>query len=106
MANIIGLQKQEAALKEIQSVIKNIDEANKFMEAENPTGIITISFKKEDGKKQLTEISVPKEKVNALITDYKAEKREYVLQMARDNRIALDPEDEVILGLANNDEQQ
>lgn len=99
MAYIIDLQKQEAALKEINATIKDIRGINSFLEAQNPSGVYSISIKDENDKKQTIEITGNKEAFNAMILQYKAEKREYLQQLAKENQIALDPQDNEVLGI-------
>ena len=101
MANIIGLQKQQDALREIESVLKELNNMNQFLSALNPLGKYSISFKDDEGKKHGTEISASEEEIGALVNRFKKERTEYILKLAKENRIALDPEDYLVLGIPN-----
>lgn len=98
MAKILDQEEQRKALKNIVSSIKEIDAANEFLKAQNTSGIYSISFTGEDGKKYSTEISASsKEDLNALILVHKEQERDRIRKLAEDNRIALDPEDNEVL---------
>lgn len=98
MANIIGLQEQQRALKEIQDILKDLAALNTFLSAQNPTGVYSITFSDEEGKKHKAELPAVKEEIAALAARYKKDKSDYVRKLASDKRIALDLEDEEILG--------
>ena len=98
MANIIGLQEQQRALKEIQDSLKDLSVLNTFLGAHNPSGVYCITFTDEEGKKHKVELPANKEEIAALAAPHKKEKCEHVRKLASEKRIALDPEDEEILG--------
>jgi len=104
MANIIGLPEREKALREIQTILKELAITNKFLEMHNASGSYTISFKDEEGKKHSTDLTASREEIAALLMRYKNERKEYILQLAREHRIGLDPEDNEILGITGQGE--
>jgi len=101
MANIIGLQQRQEALRDIQNVIKEVAVANAFVAASNPSGAYSIGFTDEAGKKHKIDLTGYKEDLDALIKRDKEAKKGYVLNLAQQHRIALDPEDNEILGIEN-----
>lgn len=101
MANIIGLQQQQDALNEINTILKAVAIINKALEADNPTKTYSLRFTDAEGKKQATDFTAEKEEINKLLEKNKQEKKDYVLSLAQEFRIALDPEDKEILGIAN-----
>ena len=100
MAKIIGLEKQKKALKEISTVIKEINSANEFLNTSNPTGEYTISFIPEAGKKVAVDITVSnKETIDQLVHAYKAMVRDHVTNLAAEHYISLDDQEKAILGI-------
>ena len=99
MANIMGLQQQQEALKEITDIIKELKVANKFLDMSDPETEYSIGFIDEEGKKMKIEISGYKSEIDELVNRYKEAKRNKILTLAQENRIALDPEDNEVLGI-------
>lgn len=98
MAKILDQEEQRKALKNIISSVKAVEAANEFLAAQNPSGVYSIAFTGEDGKKYATEISAEsKEDLDALILAHKEQERGRIEKLAADNRIALDPEDRAVL---------
>ena len=98
MAKILDQEEQRKALKNIIGSIKEITAANEFLSAQNTSGVYSISFTAEDGKKYATEISASsKQDLDALILVHKEQERTRIEKLAEDNRIALDPEDRTVL---------
>ncbi len=102
MAKILDQEEQRKALKNITSSVKDLESANEFLQTTNPSGIYTITFAGEDGKKKYsTEIRVPsKDDIDRLIMAHKESEKHRIRKLAEENRIALDPEDDVILDYA------
>lgn len=105
MAHIIGLQQQQDALNEINATLKAVTIINKALEANNPTKTYSIRFTDAEGKKLATDFTADKEEVNKLLLKNKQEKREYVLELAREFTIGLTPEDKDVLGIENDQVQ-
>ncbi len=98
MAKILDQEEQRKALRNINDSIKDIKSANEFLRNQNPNGVYVISFTGEDGKKYSAEIKVAdKEEVNRLIISHKQQEKLRIVQLAEDNRIALDEEDNEVL---------
>lgn len=98
MAKILDQEEQRKALKNINGSIKDLEAANEFLKAQNPSGVYTISFTGEGDKKYSTVMHAEnKEELNLLILAHKEREKERIKALAEENRIALDPEDEVIL---------
>ena len=98
MAKILDQEEQRKALKNITTSIKDLEAANDFLKAKNPSGIYTIAFTDEEGKKCSTTIHAgSKGDIDSLIMTHKEEEKNRITKLAQDNRIALDPEDHEIM---------
>lgn len=100
MARILDQEEQKKALKNINASIKEIETANEFMAASNPTGQYSITFTGEDDKKYTTTFTAEsKEDIDLLIEAHKANEKNRITKLAEDNRIALDDDDIAVLGV-------
>lgn len=98
MAKIRDLEAQRRALKDINTTIKELDSANEFLKAQNSSGIYTITFTGDDGKKYTREIKMEtKDDLNARVMIYKEEEKKRIIALADEHGIDLDPEDIEIL---------
>lgn len=94
MAKILDQEEQRKALKNIITSVKDLEAANDFLKATNPSGNYTLTFTGEDGKKFSTAIHANgKDDIDQLILAYKEKEKDRITKLAEDNRIALDPED-------------
>lgn len=100
MASIIGLADQQKALKEIKNSLKDLTTINEFLEAQNSSGVYTITFTSDDNKKYSTDIIVEsKESINALAIKNKQKRCEDIVKKAEEYKIGLDSADKKILGI-------
>lgn len=106
MPQIIGAAEQRAALHKISAALKKVEGMNVFLDAENPTGEYTISFKNAEGKTiSAPAISTDKADVNSLIQNYKDSIVREMTQLAEKNRIWLDEQDKRTFGMHVPDEE-
>lgn len=107
MPKIIGLEEQQAALKEIRDALKEIKHINSFLEHENEGGKYTISFIADDGTRcSATAFANSKEEVDSLIQQHKTRIRNHVRSLAEKNRIHLEIEEKLDLGFELTFEEQ
>lgn len=98
MAKIRDLDAQRKALKDINSTVKELETANEFLKAQNASGIYSISFTGDDGKKYTREIKFEsKDELNRRVMIHKEEEKKRILVLAEEHGIDLDPEDMIIL---------
>ena len=101
MAKILGQDDQQRALKEIRAALKSLVPVNEFLDGHNPEGTYHISFSDSEGKRFSAELySESKGEIDALVRNYKERVKTHILELARNNRIVLDPEDNDILGIS------
>ena len=94
MAKILNQEEQQKALKNINDSIRDLKKGNEILQADNPSGIFTISFTDSAGKRHRAEIHVQSKKIiDQLYLDFKQEEKERIQKLASDNLIDLDDED-------------
>lgn len=100
MPRIIGRAEQDKALKDITSFIKAIPATSTWIEAPNPEGNYSITFKTPEGKQLTTPIICQDKSVlDRLAQAYKESVAQEVAKLAAEHRIELSPEDIEVLGL-------
>ena len=100
MPKIIGQAEQQAAFKEIGSLLKGLEKTNQFLDKENPSGQFTISFTTEDGTKySAIALAEHKSVVDNLVLNNKAAVRKRVEELAKEHRIGLDIDDKLVLDI-------
>lgn len=98
MAQILEHNEQRRALKNINSAIKDLENAKAFLQTPNVSGKYTISFEAEDGQRHTTTgYTEDKETLDLLVMNFKDREKIRIIDLAQENRIALDPEDLEIL---------
>ena len=98
MAKILDQEQQRKALKNINDSIKEVNTANEFLTASNPSGKYIITFTGDDDKKHTAEIhTTSKDDLDLLVMAHKEREKQRITKLAEENRIALDPEDHDIL---------
>ena len=95
MAKIIGLKERQEALTEIQLSLKSLLPLNSFLEDDNPTHEYVISFASHKAKIKSKE----KEKINALVEEYKKSIVSEILNLAESYEIELDDEEYALMGV-------
>lgn len=100
MPKIIGLAEQQAAVKKIRAILKDLSVTKTFLDAANVSGEYTITFKGSDNHVYSTTVyAEEKNLVDALAEAYRQRMADEVLALAQQNRIELDPEEKVLLGI-------
>ena len=98
MPKILGREEQEQALKDIRALLKGMKGVNSFLEAVNPDGVYQVSMIDSAGTRFAADIYAEnKADINRLVLDHKRRVRDHIYNLAKENRIALDPEDEELL---------
>lgn len=98
MAKILDQEQQKKALDNINESIKAMKKINEFLQAANPSGNYTLSFKDADDKKRIAEIHMADNAgIVSLLVGFKQKEKERIAALAEENRIELDPEDHDIM---------
>lgn len=100
MPRIIGRAEQDEAVKKIKAALKELGVTKEFLEADNPTGEFTISFKGDAKHTYSTTIyAEDKSVVDELAKAYRERVAKDMMDLAANNRIELDPDEKEILGV-------
>ena len=100
MPKIIGQAEQQAAIREMKVVLKEMVDTNLFLDALNSSKKYKISFIGEDGTKyHAIAYTEKKEDMDRFILHYKHRMANRVLELAKENRIALDLDEKLALSL-------
>ena len=98
MPKIIGQAEQQKALKDITSALKEVAIVNAFLQAKNPSGKYTVTFTDASNEKHHCSLFTPdKEDLDLLVLNYKDQLKTKILKLAEDYRIALEPEEQMML---------
>ena len=98
MPKIIGQAEQQQALKDITSMLKEVVAVNNFLSSHNASGKYTITFSDEHHQKHsCTLFTSDKEDVDLLVLTYKDRLKEKIQSLADDFRIALEPQEQLLL---------
>ena len=98
MPKIIDHDKQQRALKDITSALKEVAIVNAFLLTANPAGKYTVSFTdKNNGKHSCTLYTPDKEDLDILVMNYKDQLKAKILNLAEEYRIALEPAEQAML---------
>ena len=100
MPKIIGLAEQQAAVKKIKAILKDLVVTKSFLDAANASGEYTITFKGQDNHVYNTTVyAEDKRQVDALAEAYRQRMAAEVQALASQNRIELDPDEKELLGI-------
>lgn len=98
MPKIIDQAAQQKALKDIVSALKEVAIVNAFLQAHNPSGKYTVTFTDASKEKHHCSLYTPdKEELDLLVLNYKDQLKTKILKLAEDYRIALEPEEQIML---------
>jgi len=104
MPKIIGLAEQQAAVKKIKAILKDLGATKTFLDANNPSGEYTLSFKGIDNHMYSTTVyAEEKHLVDTLAEAYRKRMADEVQSLASQNRIELDPDEKEILGIRDSE---
>lgn len=93
MAKLKGLKERQLALKDINSKLKLLVPVNEFLNAENPSGIYTVSF---DGYRASL-LCKDGEAIRELVLNYKKELVSEIRDLAVQHSIEFEAEEEAML---------
>lgn len=84
MAKIIGLKEKQLALKQIEQKMKALGPINEFLDAENPTGVYTLSFASFKTPVLCRDSNIIKQLVlaykNELVSELKTQAEQYSIE--------------------------
>lgn len=93
MAKIIGLKEKQLALKQIEQKIKALGPINEFLEADNSTGIYTVSF----GSVKSPLLCPDQVSIRKLVSDYKIKLVSEIRAQAEQYSIEFEEDEEALL---------
>lgn len=107
MARIIGQKEQQAALKKIKNLRKDIENANEFLEKTNDNSTFSFSFTDEEGSTCTSNaLVVNKAEVDKFVREYKNNVVDYVIKLSQEHRLEFELDEKLVFGFDLTPEEQ
>ena len=107
MPRIIGQAEQQSAMKEIRVALREMESTNLFLNTANKSGKYSILFTADDGTRcSAIAFTEKKEDIDRFVLHHKHRIANRVKALAEENRIALEIDEKLALGIDLTEEEE